>query len=97
MVRPTGQHLAELRPRTPARVAVDPAKARRLHRALDPYFAPSLTERVEYTVPVTRQESLDLMAMTPSARHVSRADLKAGGLLPTRVTVSVLATAYRRR
>ena len=96
VVRPTWQHLAELRTRIPAMVAVDPAKERRLHRALDPYFAPSLTERVEYAVPVTGQEALDLVAMTPSARHVGRADL-GGGLLPTRVTVSVLATAYRRR
>jgi 23S rRNA (guanine745-N1)-methyltransferase len=44
-----------------------------------------------------RPDVLDLVAMTPSARHVSRADLHDGGVLPDQVTVSVLATAYRSR
>ncbi|MFI1095970.1 methyltransferase [Streptomyces sp. NPDC020917] len=97
VVRPTGRHLAELRARVPAMVAVDPAKERRLHRALDPWFDPGLTERVEYTAPVTGPQALDLVAMTPSAHHVGRADLAVGGPLPAEVTVSVLATVYRRR
>ncbi|MBB0243747.1 methyltransferase domain-containing protein [Streptomyces alkaliphilus] len=97
VVRPTGRHLAELRGQVPGMVTIDPAKEQRLHRALNPFFEAAVTERVEYSAPLTRLDALDLVAMTPSARHVSRADLNDGGLLPDQVTVSVLATAYRPR
>lgn len=97
VVRPTGRHLAELRDRVPAMVTIDPAKEQRLYRALNPFFTAAVTEQAEYTVCLTPQEALDLVGMTPSARHVSRADLAGDGLLPGRVTVSVLATAYRPR
>ncbi|MEU9353141.1 putative RNA methyltransferase [Streptomyces griseoloalbus] len=97
VVRPTGRHLTELRGRVPAMVTVDPAKEQRLHRALDPFFGAAVTEQVEYTAPLTAREALDLVGMSPSARHVGRADLHDDGLLPDRVTVSVLATAYRPR
>lgn len=97
VIRPTGRHLAELRGRLPATVTVDPAKEQRLHRALDPFFEASVTERVEYPAPLSRPDALDLVAMTPSARHVSRADLDDGRVLPEQVTVSVLATAYQPR
>jgi len=97
VVRPTGRHLAELRGRVSAMVTIDPAKEQRLHRAMDPCFEAAVTELVEYTAPLTRQEALDLLGMTPSARHLSRADLNDAGSLPDHVTVSVLATAYRPR
>ncbi|WP_438948797.1 hypothetical protein [Streptomyces mutabilis] len=97
VVRPTGRHLAELRGQVPAMVTIDPAKEQRLHRALNPLFEAAVTERVEYSAPLTRPDALDLVAMTPSARHVSRADMNDGGLLPDQVTVSVLATAYQPR
>ncbi|MGW7821613.1 methyltransferase domain-containing protein [Streptomyces puniciscabiei] len=97
VVRPTGRHLAELRGRLPAMVTIDPAKEQRLHRALDPFFEAAVTEQVEYPATLSRLDALDLVAMTPSARHVSRADLNDGRLLPDQVTVSVLATAYRPR
>ncbi|WP_267714306.1 methyltransferase domain-containing protein [Streptomyces sp. CoH17] len=97
VVRPTGRHLAELRGRLPAMVTVDPAKEQRLHQALDPFFVAIVTEHVEYPATLTRLDALDLVAMTPSARHVSRADLNDDGFLPDQVTVSVLATAYRPR
>ncbi|MET7291100.1 putative RNA methyltransferase [Streptomyces griseoloalbus] len=97
VVRPTGRHLTELRGQVPAMVTVDPAKEQRLHRALDPFFRAAVTEQVEYTVPLTAREALDLVGMSPSARHVSRADLHEDGRLPDQVTVSVLATAYRPR
>ncbi|MFJ2399287.1 methyltransferase domain-containing protein [Streptomyces sp. NPDC087843] len=97
VVRPTVRHLAELRGRLPAMVAIDPAKEQRLHRALDPFFEPAVTEWVEYPAPLTGLDALDLVAMTPSARHLSRADLTDDGFLPDQVTVSVLATAYRPR
>jgi 23S rRNA (guanine745-N1)-methyltransferase len=97
VVRPTGRHLAELRGRVPAMVAVDPAKEQRLHRALDPFFEAVVTERVEYSTTLARPQALDLVAMTPNARHPGRADPHDDGLLPDQVTVSVLATAYRAR
>ncbi|MFB6878031.1 methyltransferase domain-containing protein [Streptomyces sp. NPDC056323] len=97
VVRPTGRHLAELRDRLPAMVTIDPAKEQRLHRALDPFFEAAVTERVEYPATLSRQDALDLVAMTPSARHMSRADLGDDGFLPDQVTVSVLATAYQPR
>ncbi|MFF7983353.1 putative RNA methyltransferase [Streptomyces sp. NPDC007901] len=97
VVRPTGRHLSELRARLPTMVTVDPAKEQRLHRSLDPFFTVAATEPVEYLATLAREEALGLVAMTPSAHHVSRAELDDGGRLPDRVTVSVLATAYRPR
>ncbi|AKH82819.1 methyltransferase type 11 [Streptomyces sp. CNQ-509] len=93
VLRPTGRHLAELRARRPAMVTVDPAKEERLHRALDPFFEAAATERIDYPARLTAAEALDLVAMTPSARHPARTEESP----PGRVTVSVLATAYRRR
>ncbi len=97
VVRPTGRHLAELRGHVPGTVTVDPAEEERLHRALTPYFEAVVTEEVEYSAALSGPDVRDLVAMTPSARHVSRADLGDAGTLPDRVTVSVPATAYRMR
>ncbi|MFC8858488.1 methyltransferase type 11, partial [Streptomyces sp. NPDC057144] len=80
-----------------AMVTIDPAKEQRLHRALNPFFEAVVTEQVEYSAFLSRLDVQNLVAMTPSARHVSRADLDDGGLLPDQVTVSVLATAYQPR
>ncbi|WP_369371812.1 putative RNA methyltransferase [Promicromonospora sp. Populi] len=97
VVRPFGGHLAELRRQVTQMVTVDPDKERRLHDALDPYFEAASTQEVEYTTPLTRQEAVDLVLMTPSARHVTEAELSDDGDLPDQVTVSILATAYQRR
>ncbi|MEU6578553.1 putative RNA methyltransferase [Streptomyces sp. NPDC046805] len=97
VVRPTGRHLAELRGRVPAMITIDPAKEQRLHRALAPFFDAVVTERVEYPMALVESDALDMVAMTPSARHVSRAELNHDDLLPDQVTVSVLATAYQAR
>ena len=98
VVRPFGGHLAELRRHVTQMVTVDPDKEQRLHQALDPYFEAVRTQEVEYTTPLTTQEAVDLVLMTPSARHVTEAELHPEeGDLPDQVTVSVLATADRRR
>ncbi|MFI9805815.1 putative RNA methyltransferase [Streptomyces sp. NPDC052301] len=97
VVRPTGRHLAELRGRVPGTVTVDPAKEQRLRQALSPFFGPAVTEEVEYRLPLGAADAVDLVGMTPSARHVDPADLAGAGRLPAAVTVSVRATAYRRR
>ncbi len=97
VVRPTGRHLTELRRRVPGMVTIDPAKERRLHRALSPRFEAVRTEPLEYVTPLAPSDALDLLAMTPSARHLPSTHLLAPALLPDQVTVSVLATAYRPR
>ncbi|WP_446033673.1 putative RNA methyltransferase [Streptomyces olivaceus] len=97
VVRPTQQHLAELRAHVTGMVTIDPDKERRLHRALGPFFEAAGTRRLEYTAELTRQEAVDLVGMTPSARHLGQEDLAGRGALPDRITVSVLATSYRPR
>lgn len=97
VIRPVERHLAELRGRIPGMVTIDPDKEQRLRQALDPYFEAAETRHVEYTAPLTRQEAIDLVGMTPSARHLPHPDLSAHGPLSDRVTVSVLATSYRPR
>jgi 23S rRNA (guanine745-N1)-methyltransferase len=99
VARPDDGHLAQLRRAVEGMVGVDPIKEERLHRALDPYFELVDTERIEYTAPLGRDEVLDLLAMTPSAHHLSAEDLAevAADALPAEVTVAVLASAYRPR
>ncbi|WP_445397575.1 methyltransferase domain-containing protein [Streptomyces sp. LE64] len=97
VVRPTPRHLGELRRRLTAMPRVDPVKEDRLHRALDPSFESIATVPVEYVLPLTEALALDLVGMTPGARHLDPAAPVDGGALPREVTVSVLATAYRPR
>jgi 23S rRNA (guanine745-N1)-methyltransferase len=99
VVRPDDGHLAELRRQVEGMVSIDPEKEDRLHRALDPHFELLDTERIEYTASLTQEKAVDLMLMTPSAHHLSAEDLAEAedGPLPTEVTVSVLASAYRPR
>jgi 23S rRNA (guanine745-N1)-methyltransferase len=95
VARPTGRHLVELSEQVPAMVSVDPKKEQRLHEALDPYFEAGATERVEYAAELTGEQSQDLLAMTPTARHRDPATDSGPG--PVSVTVSVLVTAYQPR
>ena len=97
VVRPAERHLAELRAHVPGMVTIDQEKEQRLHRALGPHFQPTTTQKVEYPLFLAGIEARDLIAMTPSARHVSYEDLDNDDPLPDRVTVSVLVTAYRPR
>ena len=71
----------------------------RLERTLAPQFEAIRTVSTEYTARLTPEEAADLVLMTPSARHVTSADLAgdAAGALPTEVDISVLTTAYRPR
>ena len=96
VVRPTERHLAELRDQVPSMVAVDPAKEQRLHQALSPFFDAADTERVEYPAPLTGQQAQDLLAMSPTARHLDRAHAPAHPS-PGPVTISVLITEYHPR
>ncbi|GHH70229.1 ubiquinone biosynthesis protein [Streptomyces sulfonofaciens] len=97
VVRPSGGHLAELRGHVSAMITIDPAKEQRLRQALDPFFQATGTEQIEYAISLTKQDALDLVGMTPSARHLDHAGLDGLDGLPDQVTVSVLATVYRAR
>jgi len=99
VARPDSDHLAELRRQVGQMVDIDPEKEERLHRGLDPHFEVVNVERIEYTMSLSHQETVDLMLMTPSAHHLSDDDLDrvAAGALPEEVTVSVLASTYRPR
>jgi 23S rRNA (guanine745-N1)-methyltransferase len=99
VTRPNSGHLVQLHHRVARMLSIDPAREQRLHRALDPYFQAVHTELVEYTTLLMSRQAVDLVLMTPSARHLTIDDLdhNAPGALPAEVTVSVLATAYRPR
>jgi len=111
IARPTDRHLIELRRTIPGMVGIDPSKENRLSGALAPFFdvAAAVTERVEAGVALSPAQVVDLVAMTPSARHVrldiDKGDRPADGdVTPVTagpqelatVTVSVLVTAYQR-
>jgi 23S rRNA (guanine745-N1)-methyltransferase len=100
VARPRNEHLAQLRGQVERMIGIDPVKEERLHRALDPFFEAVDVELIEYIAPLTPQEAADLVLMTPGARHLGSGDPGsdlASAALPTEVTVSVLATAYRPR
>lgn len=95
VVRPTVGHLAELRSEVVGMVDVDPEKEQRLSRSLAPHFDEVATRSVEYRTPLSHDGAVDLVAMTPSARHLDASRLGEDPDLPEEVTVSVLVTAYR--
>lgn len=95
VVRPAADHLAELRTAVPGMVGLDPRKEERLHTALDPLFTTEQEREVRFSAAVSAQAARDLVAMTPSARHVSPDTLE--GLPEGTVTVSVVASLHRRR
>lgn len=97
VVRPTGDHLAELRAEVTGMVDVDPGKERRLADTLAPYFEEVGTQQVHHRVALTHDRAVDLVAMTPSARHVDAALVEGDPDLPGEVTVSVLVGVYRPR
>lgn len=97
VVRPTAGHLAELRSEVVGMVDVDPEKEQRLSRALDPHFEEVATRLVEYRASLSHDGAVDLVAMTPSARHLDPAHVGDDPDLPQEVTVSVLVTAYLPR
>jgi len=96
VARPTERHLAELREQVPTMVAVDPSKELRLQWALSPLFASVATELVEYAVSLSSEQAQDLVAMTPTARHLDRAAAPASAPKGP-ITVSILITEYQPR
>lgn len=105
VARPAAEHLAELRALVPGMVAVDPQKEERLHAALDPHFDLETQRTVRCAVPLDAASARDLVAMTPSARHIDAAALperlealeNSPSATPFTVTLSVLLSSHRPR
>lgn len=97
VVRPTAQHLNELRDEVPGVIGIDDSKEQRLHDALAPYFQQESEEHVCFTVALEAQAARDLLGMTPSAHHITQASIAENNNLPRWATVSVLASSYRKR
>jgi len=99
VARPAEDHLAELRALVPGMVDVDPRKEERLHAALDPHLQEVAREELRVPLALTGQAARDLVAMTPSARHV---DPAATAVVPDgeetlEVTLAVRLSAHRPR
>ena len=99
VARPASDHLSELRALVPDMVAVDPRKEQRLHAALDPHLQEVAREELRIPLSLSPAAARDLIAMTPSARHVDPA--RAASLLEDEgtieVTLGVLLSAHRPR
>ena len=73
---PAPHHLHELVSRLRL-LRVDPDKDARLETRLGPLFRCEHTTTVELCLTLSREEAHDLVAMTPSAWHVSDAEIVA--------------------
>ncbi|MGY5763975.1 putative RNA methyltransferase [Brachybacterium sp. DNPG3] len=94
VARPAADHLAELRAAIPGMVAVDPRKEERLSTALDPLFRTVAVRELRFTMDLSAQSARDLVAMTPSARHVDP-DLLAASLEDgLRVSAAMIISAH---
>ena len=99
VARPASDHLSELRALVPDMVAVDPRKEQRLHAALDPHLQEVAREELRIPLSLSPGAARDLIAMTPSARHVdpARAASLLAGEGTIEVTLGVLLSAHRPR
>ena len=97
VVRPAPDHLEQLRTAVPGMVGVDPRKEERLHEVLDPLFTTVSSTAVRFALALDAPTARDLVAMTPSARHVGEQELRTLLTGTSEVTVSVVASLHRRR
>ena len=67
-VTPTARHLRELAPLHSIRI--DPDKAARLRRALDPWFQPISVRPITWTLQLSREQAAAVLRMGPAARHL---------------------------
>jgi 23S rRNA (guanine745-N1)-methyltransferase len=96
VVTPARDHLAGLEPP----VSVDPDKAERLEAALGPWFRLEDSTGYAYSVELSVADARRLMAMGPSAHHLSPdavAERLAALPDPLTVTISVTLSRYSRR
>lgn len=100
VARPSPDHLAELRAAVPGMVDVDAHKEERLHAALDPHLTEIARRELRVPLRLASEVARDLVAMTPSARHVDAAALeeRLGADAPAlEVTLGVVLSAHRPR
>ncbi|MFF7868388.1 putative RNA methyltransferase [Streptomyces qaidamensis] len=99
VVIPTVRHLRELHGPV-GLLAVDPRKEERLRRALDARFRLDRTEPLEYAMRLTAEDITRLVGMSPTARHLTAAELRdrIGRLgTPVPVTASFAVSVHRPR
>src|SRR5699024_162160 len=80
VVRPTVDHLAELRRDVPDSGTIDVSKEQRLHDALAPFFEQERDQHVGYIAEIEPQTARDLLGMTPRARHITPTEVSDDGL-----------------
>lgn len=105
VARPAAEHLGELRETVPGMVDVDPHKEERLAQALDPHLVEVERREVRTVLDLGAEAARDLVAMTPSARHVDPSTLDdvlgaargAASGAGLQVTLAVVVSAHRPR
>jgi 23S rRNA (guanine745-N1)-methyltransferase len=97
VVVPTGRHLIEL-VEPLGLLTVDERKLERLAAKLDPHLSASGASALEWTLGLSKEEVMDVVAMGPSAVHVNTAALREaveGISEPVSVTASVELSVRR--
>ncbi|MFI8889044.1 putative RNA methyltransferase [Streptomyces paradoxus] len=97
VVTPTARHLRELHAPV-GLLAVDPRKEERVRRALDAHFRLDRTEPLEYAMTLTAEDITSLVSMSPTARHLPAAQLRARIerlRTPVPVTASFAVSVHR--
>src|SRR5699024_2544295 len=94
VARPAPDHRDQLRAAVPGMVGVDPRKEERLHETLDPLYTTVGTAPVRFEAALDAAAARDLVAMTPSARHVDEQELRALLTGTSEVTVSVVVSLH---
>jgi 23S rRNA (guanine745-N1)-methyltransferase len=91
VVTPAADHLAEL-VEAFGLLRVDEDKAKRVGAGLDAHFTATSSTPLRHSMRLSSAEVRTLIGMTPSARHMSPADLDPR---PQTVTAAVALTVYR--
>lgn len=96
VVIPTPEHLAELRTRLPL-LSIEERKQEHLIAQLSGPFELARGARLSYEISLAPEHLLDLIRMTPSARHLSTEDWpRVAALAPIRTHVAFELLSFRR-
>jgi 23S rRNA (guanine745-N1)-methyltransferase len=97
VVTPAADHLTELRD-LPGMLAVDPVKRQRTSQALSGHFSVEHSAELSYQLELSGPDVASLVAMGPSAHHVSGiAALTSSLRPPVRVSAAFEINVYRTR
>ena len=93
---PAAAHLTELRAALPL-LGIEPEKERHVVEQLSPAFTLRDAYSLEHPMPLASADIVDLLAMTPSARHLSAEAIDAAyALAPLAVTAAFRVLAFSR-